>query len=221
MPATLEPAQALMPTVILISGAGSNMQAIAQRAALGELPIDIRAVVSDRADAPGLAKASALGIHTEVLAPRGYADRTSYDAALTDLIERHAPRLLILAGFMRILSSPFVRRFLGRTLNIHPSLLPKYPGLHTHRRVLEAHDHEHGASVHFVTEELDGGPIIVQARVAVLPTDDATTLAARIRGLEHRIYPAAVAWFANGRIELTDGKVWFDGQPLQTPIVLE
>jgi phosphoribosylglycinamide formyltransferase-1 len=197
------------------------MQAIAQRAAHGELPIDVRIVVSDRADAAGLAKAQALGIDTQVLAPRDYADRASYDAALAELIEKHAPHLLILAGFMRILSSNFVQRFAGRTLNIHPSLLPKYPGLHTHRRVLEARDREHGASVHFVTEELDGGPVIVQARVPVLPTDDEATLSARVRVQEHRIYPAAVEWFARGRLALTAGKVWFDGRPLHSPLLLE
>jgi phosphoribosylglycinamide formyltransferase-1 len=221
MPATVEPTQALMPTVILISGAGSNMLAIAQRAARGELPIDVRAVISDRADAAGLEKARALGIATEVLTARNYGDRASYDAALADLIEKHAPRLLILAGFMRILSSDFVQRFMGRTLNIHPSLLPKYRGLHTHRRVLEALEQEHGASVHFVTEELDGGPVIVQARVPVLPTDDEASLTARVRVQEHRIYPAAVDWFARGRLALKDGKAWLDGQALAAPVLYE
>jgi phosphoribosylglycinamide formyltransferase-1 len=221
MPATVDPAQALMPAVILISGAGSNMQAIAQKAVRRELPIEVRAVVSDRADAAGLEKARALGIPTEVLSPRHYADRASYDAALADVIEKHAPGLLILAGFMRILSSAFVQRFAGRALNIHPSLLPKFPGLHTHRRVLEAHEHEHGASVHFVTEELDGGPVIVQARVPVLPADDEASLGARVRVQEHRIYPAAVDWFARGRLTLQHHKACFDGQALDTPILVE
>jgi phosphoribosylglycinamide formyltransferase-1 len=221
MPATLEPPQALMPAVILISGAGSNMEVIAQRAVRRELPLDIRAVISDRADAAGLEKASALGIETAVLPARGYTNRASYDAALADLIDEHAPRLLVLAGFMRILSSDFVQRFIGRMLNIHPSLLPKYPGLYTHRRALEAHEREHGASVHFVTEELDGGPVIVQARVPILPGDDEAMLAARVRAQEHRIYPAAVDWFARGRLALADGKAWFDGHALDTPILLE
>jgi phosphoribosylglycinamide formyltransferase-1 len=221
MPATLDPAPALMPAVILISGAGSNMQAIARKAASGELPIEVRAVVSDRADAAGLEKACALGIATEVLSPRSYTDRASYDAALADVIDKRMPGLLILAGYMRILSSAFVQRFAGRALNIHPSLLPKFPGLYTHRRALEAHEHEHGACVHFVTEDLDGGPVIVQARVPVLPTDDEATLAARVRTQEHRIYPAAVDWFARGRLKLQDGKACFDGQALDTPLLLK
>lgn len=221
MPATLDPAQALMPAVILISGAGTNMLAIARRAASGELPIEIRSVVSDRADAGGLGKARALGIATNVLKPGQFPDRPSYDAALADLIDEHAPGVVILAGFMRILSSAFVQRFMGRTLNIHPSLLPKFPGLHTHRRVLAAHEREHGASVHFVTEDLDGGPVIAQARVPVMPTDDEVSLAARVLDQEHRIYPAAIDWFARGRFALREGKAWLDGRVLAGPVLFE
>jgi phosphoribosylglycinamide formyltransferase-1 len=156
-----------------------------------------------------------------VLSPREYADRTAYGRALGDIVAGMQPDLVVLAGFMRILSDEFVLRFLGRMLNIHPSLLPRYPGLHTHRRALEAGDAEHGASVHFVTPELDGGPVVLQARVPVLPGDDEDTLAARVLRQEHVIYPRVVSWFAQGRLAFRDGAAWLDGNRLETPLQLD
>ncbi len=157
------------------------------------------------------------GIHTEVLSHRDFESREAYDAALMALIDRFEPGLVVLAGFMRILSSPFVSHYQGRLINIHPSLLPDYRGLHTHRRVLEEGGRHHGCSVHFVTPELDAGPVIVQARVAVNPDDTEETLAARVQAQEHRIYPLAVKWIAQGRIRLEEDAVYFDDRPLDTP----
>jgi phosphoribosylglycinamide formyltransferase-1 len=210
----------LLRVVVLVSGRGSNLKAIAARADAGELPIRIEAVISDRADAGALDWARDRGIPTAVLSPHDFADREAYGRALGDLVERYAPQLVVLAGFMRILSDEFVLRFSGRMLNIHPSLLPRYPGLHTHRRALAAGDAEHGASVHFVTPELDGGPVVLQARVPVLPGDDEDTLAARVLREEHVIYPRCVGWFAAGRLALRDGAVWLDGKPLDAPVML-
>jgi phosphoribosylglycinamide formyltransferase-1 len=158
------PTSGRLPIVILISGRGSNMQAIAERAAQGTLPVDIRAVISDKADAAGLATAASMQIPTRTLSPREFADRASYDVELAKLVAGFEPKLVVLAGFMRILSPSFIATFADRILNIHPSLLPLYRGLHTHRRCLAAGDQVHGASVHFVTEELDGGPLVIQAR---------------------------------------------------------
>lgn len=210
-----------LPIVILISGQGSNMKTLAEQARSGELPVEIRAVISDRAAAPGLGLAKDMNLATEVVSPKAFADRASYDAALIQRVAHHQPGLVVLAGFMRILSAGFVTEFAGRLLNIHPSLLPKYPGLHTHQRALDAGDTEHGVSVHFVTEELDGGPVIIQARVAVLPTDNAASLSARVQRQEYKIYPAAVRWFAEGRLALRDASVWFDDQPLIQPVMLD
>lgn len=207
-----------LPTAILISGRGTNMRVIAERAAAGSLPIEIRAVVSDRAAAAGLQVAAALNIPTRVLAPRDFADRSAYDQALVRLLSGFEPQLVVLAGFMRILTPHFIGAFSGRILNIHPSLLPSYRGLHTHRRVLEAGEKLHGVSVHFVTEELDGGPVIVQAEVPVMPGDSETTLSARVQRAEHRIYPQAIEWLARGRLLLKDGRAWLDGRPLDTPL---
>lgn len=207
-----------MPIVILISGRGSNMQAIAERAHLGELPVKVQAVISDRADAKGLATAAAMGISVATLSPAGFPDRTAFDAALAALVESHHPELLVLAGFMRILGNEFTARFSGRTLNIHPSLLPDYRGLHTHRRVLEAGDRRHGASVHFVTEELDGGPVVIQGEVPVLPDDTEASLSARVQRQEHRIFSKAVDWFARGRLVYRNGQAWLDGKPLASPV---
>jgi phosphoribosylglycinamide formyltransferase-1 len=212
-------AQAPLDVVVLVSGRGSNLKAIAARADAGELPVRITAVISDRAEAGALEWARARGIATCVLDPAPFADRASYGRALGELVERHAPGLVVLAGFMRILSDEFVLRFAGRMLNIHPSLLPKYPGLHTHRRALAAGDAEHGASVHFVTPELDGGPVVIQAKVPVRPGDDEETLAARVLAEEHVIYPQCVGWFAAGRLACRDGVVWLDGRPLTTPVL--
>lgn len=192
-------AQQRLPIVVLISGSGSNLQAIID-AANRDLPVTIRAVISNRADAYGLVRASKAGIATEVLDHTQFPDRESYDAALQQLIDSHAPQLVVLAGFMRILSDGFVRHYEGRLMNIHPSLLPKYRGLNTHARAIEAGDREAGCTVHFVTPELDAGPTILQARVPILPDDSPETLAARVLEQEHRIYPEAIRRFAEGEI---------------------
>ena len=209
-----------LPVVVLVSGRGSNLRAIDARIAAGELPARILAVLSDREDAAALAWAAERGLATGAVPQRQYADRAAFDAALGNVIAGYAPALVVLAGFMRILGSPLVERFAGRMLNIHPSLLPKYPGLHTHRRVLEAGDAEHGASVHFVTTELDGGPVVLQARVPVLPGDDEAMLAQRVLVQEHRIYPLAIRWFAEGRLRVDGGVVRFDGRPLAAPLLI-
>ena len=209
-----------LPVVVLVSGRGSNLRAIDARIAAGELPARILAVLSDREDAAALAWAAKRGLATGAVPQRQYADRAAFDAALGNVIAGYAPALVVLAGFMRILGSPLVERFAGRMLNIHPSLLPKNPGLHTHRRVLEAGDAEHGASVHFVTTELDGGPVVLQARVPVLPGDDEAMLAQRVLVQEHRIYPLAIRWFAEGRLRVDGGVVRLDGRPLAAPLLV-
>ncbi len=213
-------APAELSVVVLISGSGSNLQALIDATANG-LPARIAAVISNRSDAYGLERARRAGIPTQVLSHKGYADRESYDAALAERIDAYQPGLVVLAGFMRILSPGFVQRYQGRMLNIHPSLLPEFRGLHTHQRALEAEVREHGASVHFVTEELDGGPVIIQVRVPVLRGDDPETLAARVLRQEHRIYPLAVDWFAQGRLRLDRGRVLLDGRPLERPALIE
>lgn len=207
-----------LPVAILISGRGSNMRVIAERAAAGSLPVDVRLVVSDQPSAEGLKTAAAMKITTRVLQPRDFADRPSYDRALVQLLAQYQPKLIVLAGFMRILTPYFIGAFAGRILNVHPSLLPKYRGLHTHRRALEAGEALHGVSVHFVTEELDGGPVVLQAEVPVLPDDSEATLSARVQQSEHRIYPQAIDWFARGRLLLKDGRAWLDGKPLDMPV---
>ena len=215
------PDRARLPVVILISGTGSNMRVIAARAASGKLPIDIRAVISDRADARGLVTAASMGIPVATLSPKDFPDRPSFDAALANLINQYQPGLLILAGFMRILGPGFTAQFSGRALNLHPSLLPKYRGLHTHARALAAGDSHHGVSVHFVTEELDGGPVVLQARVPLLPDDTEGSLIARIQRQEHRIYPEVVDWFASGRLACRESQAWLDGAPLTVPVIRE
>ncbi len=207
-----------LPVVILISGTGSNMRRLAELAAAGELPIEIKAVISDRADARGLITATEMGIATATLNPKSFTERAAFDLALAELVESFKPQLVVLAGFMRILGSNFIPRFADRMLNIHPSLLPRHRGLHTHQRAIEAGDAEHGASVHFVTAELDGGPVILQARVPVLASDTPDTLAQRVLQQEHRLYPQAVQLFATGRLTARDGCVWLDGQELRAPI---
>ena len=199
--------------VVLISGRGSNLKALIDATRRERLALEIRTVVSNEPGAAGLLHAERAGIETRVLDHRGFASREDFDAALAALIDARAPALVILAGFMRILGSAFVRRYHGRLINVHPSLLPAFPGLDTHRRALDAGVDVHGASVHFVSEELDGGPLIVQAPVEVRPGDDVVSLAARVLEEEHRIYPLAVRWFAEGRIELRDGRAWVDGRP--------
>ena len=212
-------AAARLPIVVLISGTGSNLRAIAGRVADGTLAVEIRAVVSDKPDAKGLAWAAEHGIATVALPPRDYADRAAFDRALADTVTSFAPGLVVLAGFMRILGDEFVDRFAGRLVNIHPSLLPKHRGLHTHRRALEAGDREHGASVHFVTRELDGGPVVLQVRVPVRDGDDESTLAAKVLAEEHVIYPECIGWFAAGRLRMHDGAAYLDGRRLDTPVV--
>jgi phosphoribosylglycinamide formyltransferase-1 len=206
------------PIVILISGRGGNMRALIEQSRGVGAAYTVSQVFSDQPDAPGLAVARDLGVPAQALAAAKGADRISYDHALAAAIEHCSPSLIVLAGFMRILSAQFVNRFDGRILNIHPSLLPKFPGLHTHRRALEAHESQHGATVHFVTEQLDGGPPVIQARVVVAPQDDETSLAARVQTQEHRIYPLAVRWFCEGRLRYGDGQAWLDGRLLQEPV---
>jgi phosphoribosylglycinamide formyltransferase 1 len=192
--------QAKLPIVVLISGSGSNLQTIIDATA-NDLPVEIRAVISNRPDAYGLTRAKEAGITTAVLENGEFVDRESYDTALRELIDSYAPELVVLAGFMRILSDGFVRHYEGRMMNIHPSLLPKYRGLHTHARAIEAGDQVAGCTVHYVTPELDAGPIILQARVPVLDGDTPDTLAARVLEQEHKIYPEAIRFFAEQRLK--------------------
>jgi len=199
---------------ILISGRGSNLQAFIDACEAGELPATIAVVISNRPQAQGLERALDAGIPALCIDHRDYADRESFDTALADELQRRGIDLVILAGFMRILTPAFVTRFSGRLLNIHPSLLPRYPGLDTHRRALEAGDAEAGATVHFVTLELDGGPPIIQARVPILPGDTPERLAGRVVVQEHRIYPLAAAWLLSGRLQLTEEGAILDGKRL-------
>ena len=200
--------------VVLISGSGSNLQALIDSVAHDGNPARIAAVISNRADAYGLQRAKQAGIATELLDHKQFDGREAFDAALIQAIDAHQPDLVMLAGFMRILTPGFVQHYAGRLLNIHPSLLPKYKGLHTHQRALEAGDSEHGCSVHFVTEELDGGPLVVQAVLPVMADDTAESLASRVHQQEHHIYPLAVRWFAEGRLRLDAQGAMLDGQPL-------
>ena len=209
------------PFAVLISGRGSNMLALARAARDGAIDGRIARVISDREDAAGLAAADDLGLATEVVKPAPREARESHGRRLAAAIEASGAGLVVLAGFMRILDSSFVRAFEGRLLNIHPSLLPAYRGLHTHRRVLEAGDTVHGCTVHFVVEELDAGPAVIQGRLAVQPGEGESSLSARVQRLEHIIYPRAVGWFAAGRLECRDGRAWIDGQPAGPAIVEE
>ncbi len=200
--------------VVLISGSGSNLQALIDSIAHDGNPARIAAVISNRADAYGLERAKQAGIATAVLDHKQFEGREAFDAALVEAIDAFNPQLVVLAGFMRILTPGFVRHYAGRLLNIHPSLLPKYKGLHTHQRALEAGDSEHGCSVHFVSEELDGGPLVVQAVVAVQSNDSPSSLAQRVHEQEHVIYPLAVRWFAEGRLQLAAQGAMLDEQLL-------
>ena len=200
--------------VVLLSGTGSNLQALIDSNDIKDSPAKIRAVISNRADAYGLQRAKDAGIDTCVLDHKAFEGREAFDAALIEVIDTFKPHLVVLAGFMRILSADFVRHYQGRLLNIHPSLLPKYKGLHTHQRALDAGDGEHGCSVHFVTEELDGGPLVVQAVIPVESDDSPHSLAQRVHTQEHRIYPLAVRWFAEGRLSLDEQGALLDGQLL-------
>ena len=200
--------------VVLISGSGSNLQALIDSVGHDGNPARIAAVICNRADAYGLERAKQAGIATELLDHKQFDGREAFDAALIQAIDAHQPDLVVLAGFMRILTPGFVQHYNGRLLNIHPSLLPKHKGLHTHQRALEAGDAEHGCSVHFVTEELDGGPLVVQAVLPVKADDTAESLARRVHQQEHRIYPLAVRWFAEGRLRLGAQGAMLDGMPL-------
>ncbi|MBQ1557783.1 MAG: phosphoribosylglycinamide formyltransferase [Pseudomonas sp.] len=200
--------------VVLISGSGSNLQALIDSVAHDGNPARIAAVICNRAGAHGLERAKQAGIATELLDHKQFDGREAFDAALIQAIDAHQPDLVVLAGFMRILTPGFVQHYSGRLLNIHPSLLPKHKGLHTHQRAIEAGDSEHGCSVHFVTEELDGGPLVVQAVLPVMADDTAESLARRVHQQEHQIYPLAVRWFAEGRLRLGAQGAMLDGLPL-------
>ena len=200
--------------VVLISGSGSNLQALIDSVGHDGNPARIAAVICNRADAYGLERAKQAGIATGLLDHKQFDGRDAFDAALIQTIDAHQPDLVVLAGFMRILTPGFVQHYAGRLLNIHPSLLPKHKGLHTHQRALEAGDSEHGCSVHFVTEELDGGPLVVQAVLPIKADDTAESLARRVHQQEHQIYPLAVRWFAEGRLRLGAQGAMLDGQRL-------
>lgn len=204
----------ILRVVVLISGSGSNLQALIDGVTTGDLPIEIAAVISNRPEVMGLTRAANAGIPTLVLDHKGFASREAFDLELMRTIDAYNPGLVVLAGFMRILTPEFTQHYLGRMLNIHPSLLPKFQGLHTHQRAIEAGEKEHGVTVHFVTAELDGGPAIVQAVVPVLADDDATLLAKRVQRQEHLIYPLAVKWFAQGQLLMKEGKAVLKGETL-------
>ena len=208
-------------TVVLISGGGTNLQAIINQTRSGDLAINLRAVISDRAGVLGLERAERGGIPTQVLDYGSYPDRTVAERALATLLAGLDAELIVLAGFMRILPVEIVTAYAGRMLNIHPSLLPKYRGLHTYRRALENRDQWHGSTVHFVTPELDAGPSIIQYRVAIHANETETSLQARVQQGEYLIYPRAVGWIATGRLQLRDDEVWLDGLPLAEPVVID
>ena len=204
--------------VVLISGSGSNLQAIIDQCADNSINASICRVISNKTDVKGLARAEDAGIATQVIDHTQYADREAFDAALIEVIDQCNPDLVVLAGFMRILTEGFVTHFKGRLINIHPSLLPKYQGLNTHQRAIDAGDSEAGASVHFVTEELDGGPVIAQAKVPVEANDTTETLAKRVLTVEHGIFPAVIGWFADKRLQLDNNQIVFDQKTLSHPI---
>jgi len=191
--------------VVLISGSGSNLQAIIDACREERIPGTVVGVISNEPSAYGLTRALQANIVAVGLSHRDYDSRKTYDEALADLIETFSPDLIVLAGFMRILTPAFVKKYEGRLINIHPSLLPDYPGLNTHQRVLADRRASHGATVHFVTEDLDGGPIIIQGKTSIVPSDTEGTLAQKVHAVEHEIYPKAIAWFATGRLRLEDG----------------
>jgi len=197
--------------VVLISGNGSNLQAIIDACKQKRINGTLRAVFSNKADAFGLQRAREANIPAHALSADQFANRDAFDRELMQEIDAYAPDVVVLAGYMRILSPAFVAHYAGRLLNIHPSLLPKYPGLHTHRQVLENGDEEHGTSVHFVTDELDGGPVILQAKVPVFAGDSEEEITARVQAQEHAIYPLVVSWFVEGRLTMQEGGAWLDG----------
>lgn len=213
-PASADAQNHLCRVVVLISGNGSNLQALLDRCAEQICSYKVVAVISNRADAFGLQRAAQAGIAGLTLNHQGFDSRETFDGELMRLIDKYDPQLVVLAGFMRILTPAFVRHYSGRLLNIHPSLLPAYKGTNTHQRALDAGDAEHGVSVHFVTEELDGGPVILQAVIPVKPGDNKESLAARVAIEEHRIYPEVVNWFANKRLLIDDKGISLDGKLL-------
>ena len=200
--------------VVLISGSGSNLQAILDACRQGRIDACVAAVFSNRAGAYGLERARQADIPAHALAASDYASREDFDRQLIADIDAYAPDLVVLAGYMRILSPVFVAHYQHRLLNIHPSLLPKYPGLHTHRQAIENGDGEHGTSVHFVTDELDGGPVILQAKVPIFADDSEAEVIARVQHQEHAIYPLAISWFVDGRLAMRNNAAWLDGEKL-------
>jgi len=211
----------VLKLAILISGRGSNMEAVAKACRDGRIAASVAVVISDREGAGGLGVARELGIETAVVSWKSFADRAAFERGVIEQIEAHRADIIVLAGFMRVLSPEFTSRYEGRILNIHPALLPKHRGLHTHARVLEAGDTEHGASVHFATAELDGGPVVLQSRVAVRPAETESELAARVLRTEHIILPKVIGWLADERLTWRDGKGWLDGRALDAPVVEE
>jgi phosphoribosylglycinamide formyltransferase-1 len=211
---------------VLISGTGSNMVAIARACQSGQINAEVALVVSDVPTAGGIARAQALGIATAVvdrsaMRTAGKPDRELFETALAETIDTSGADIVVLAGFMRILSAGFVARYEGRMLNIHPSLLPRYPGLDTHARVLAAGGREHGASVHFVTSELDGGPVVAQAMVPVQAGDDVGSISASVHAREHILYPMVIEWLTRGRLQWNHGSPLLDGAPLSAPVQLQ
>lgn len=212
-------ARAALRLGILISGRGSNMAAIARQCREQRIGAEVAVVISERPEAAGLATAREYGIPARAIPWPGAPQREQFEAAAAAALAQAGAELIVLAGFMRILSPAFVTARAGAILNIHPSLLPKYPGLHTHRRALEAGERVHGATVHFVTSELDGGPRVLQSRIAVHPADTEETLSARVQATEHIIYPRVIGWRADGRLEWREERPWLDGQPLAQPLL--
>jgi phosphoribosylglycinamide formyltransferase 1 len=206
-------------TAILISGSGTNLQAFIDAVADGNLDLELAVVFSNNPDAYGLERAEQAGIPTACIQHSDFPDRASFDHAVIEELDRHDPELLILAGFMRILSPAFVTHYSGKILNIHPALLPLYPGLNTHQRVLDAGDRWHGSTVHFVTEKLDAGPRILQGRLAIVPGETADELATRVQAVEHQIYPEAAGWVGSGNVTFKDGQAWVDGRLAAEPVI--
>ncbi|MCU4674692.1 phosphoribosylglycinamide formyltransferase [Catenovulum sp. 2E275] len=200
--------------VVLISGSGSNLQALIDKQQAGQISGQLVAVISNKQNAFGLTRAEKASIATHVVDHTQYSSRSEYDQALANVIDTYQPDLVVLAGFMRILTPEFVQKYVGKMLNIHPSLLPKYQGLNTHQRAIDAKDETHGVSVHFVTEELDGGPVVCQAEIPILPDDTAETLAERIHTKEHIIYPLVVEWFCQNKLVMKANQAYFDNQVL-------
>lgn len=203
--------------VVLLSGSGTTLQSIIDT----QLPVNIAAVISNKADVLGLPRAKEAGIPTHVIDHTAYSSREAFDAELQTLIDSYQPNLVVLAGFMRILSNKFTDHFCGKLINIHPSLLPKYKGMHTHQRVMDDGEPLHGSSVHFVTTELDSGPVLLQARLPVLSSDSVESLKLRIKTKEHLIYPTAIGWLAEGRVEFKDNQILMDGEKMAAPVVID